>query len=216
MVEERHDMLKKDEPKPDAPPFEGEETKENPEEGETSESKAPVSEQETEENKPEVAEKDYDDEIVTRKELNKLYARAKTAEEKAKKAEAKLVQARKPVSDVDAILEVQKATKGLDEDEVAELQLRAKAMGVPLSDARQNENFKIWRDGRKAKVEKEKALNPSTAQSEVESKKSKSLDQRLKEAKTSEEQAKILNELTYTDAYGTKHQGMNPLKARNY
>ncbi len=211
--QEKHPMLKKDEKKPTVPPFTGEETKENPEEVETSEEETTVSEQETEE-KPEVAEEKYDDEVVTQKELNKVYARMKAAEEKAKKAEARLAK-NQAAPDVDAILEVQSATKGLDAEEVKELQLRSKAMGVPLSDARNNENFKIWREGRKAKVEREKALNPSTTQSEVKEEKPKSIDERLKNASL-EEQEKILNELTFKNSItGYKEKGMNPLKSRN-
>lgn len=217
MVEEKHDMfVKREEPSEVIPFAKGEETKENPGEGETPEEETPketpVSEQETEEKKPEVAE----EKAVTQKELDKVYARMKTAEEKAKKAEAQLAE-KKPVSEVDTILEVQQATKGLKPDEVVELQLRAKANKVSLSEAREDENFKLWQEGRKAKVEKEKALNPSTTQSEVEKKKSMTIDERLKAAKTPEEQEKILNELTYIDPLtGRREKGLNPVKARNY
>jgi len=81
-MDETRPMLKKDEKAPTVPPFEGEETKDNPVEGEPTEEETPVSEQ-AEDKKPEVAEK-FDDEVVTQKELNKVYARMKAAEDKAK------------------------------------------------------------------------------------------------------------------------------------
>ena len=100
--------------------------------------------------------------------------------------------------DVDSILEVQTATRGLDSDEVEELRLRAKALGVPLTEARRDDNFVLWRDARKAKVAKDKALNPSTTQTEKE--KPKTLEERLKNA-TFEEKGKILDEM-----------GLNPMR----
>jgi hypothetical protein len=75
----------------------------------------------------------------------RLYARAKAAEEKAakesaelKKLKEELAKAKLPISDVDAILEVQSATSGFDTDEVAELRLRAGALGTSLSKARED------------------------------------------------------------------------------
>jgi len=209
---ETHNMVeKKEEPKKEIPFAKTEETKENPEEVETPEEETTVSEQEPKEEKPEVVK----EEMVSKKELDKLYARMKSAEEEAKKAKAQLIE-KKPVSETDVILEVQVATKGLTPEAVKELQLRAKANGVSLTEARQDENFKLWQDGRKAKVEKEKALNPSTTQSEVEKKQSKSIDQRLQEATTQEEKAKILDELTYKNPVtGDTIVGANPIKSRN-
>ena len=189
-----------------------EETKENQVEGEPTEVETPVSEQEPEEKKPVVAE----EKMVTQKELDKIFARMKAAEEKAKKAEAKLAES-KPQSDVDAILEVKKATDGLSNDEITELQLRAKANGVSLPEARKDDNFKIWQEGYNAKVEKEKALNPSTNQSEVEIEKKKTIDQRLQEAVTQKDKEKILNELTYKNPItGGTETGMNPIGKKNY
>jgi len=101
--------------------------------------------------------------------------------------------------DVDSILEVQTATKGLDADEVEELRLRAKATGESLTEARKNDNFVLWREAKKAKVAKEKALKPSSTQTE--SSKPKTLEDRLAEAKTFEEKEKILSEV-----------GMNPMQ----
>lgn len=220
MPDERHDMVvKQEEPSNPIPFAKNEETQDNPGEGETPEEapveetpvnpeEAPVSEQVTEENKPETVK----EEMVSKKELDKLYARTKKAEEDAKKAKNQLAE-QKSVSEVDTILEVQKATKGLDADEVAELQLRAKAKEVSLSEAREDENFKLWREGKKAKVEKEKALNPSTAQPGAAPKKPLTTEERLKAAKTLEEEEEILNEATYLNPMtGRSEKGINPLK----
>jgi len=140
----------------------------------------------------------------------RLYARAKAAEEKAAKAveEARLAKeeaakAKIPISDVDAILEVQSATNGLDTDEVAELRLRAGALGTSLSSAREDKNYQLWQRGHREEVSKSKALSPSTNQVEVE--KPKTLEQKLLAAQTFEEKEKILDEY-----------GINPMKARHY
>jgi hypothetical protein len=138
----------------------------------------------------------------------RLYARAKTAEEIAQKAKAEadalkkeLAKAKLPISDVDAILEVQNATSGFDTDEVTELRLRASALGTSLSKAREDKNFQLWQRGQREEVNKSKALAPNTNQGEVD--KPKGLNTRLLEAKTQEEKEKILNEI-----------GMNPLNPR--
>jgi hypothetical protein len=104
--------------------------------------------------------------------LNKqLYMRAKKAEEKAKELE-KMLKTEPPKAQhdtsVDAILEIQRATRGLDEDEVAELRMRAKATGKSLLDARKDENFLLWKEAREAKIEKQKTLEPSSRQSDDE------------------------------------------------
>ncbi len=171
-----------------------EETIENPAEEETAEEETSDSEQETEENKPEVTK---EEKVVTQKELDKLYARMKIAEERAKKAEGKLSKEKSSGEttdeEMDYILEVQKSTRGLDENEVDELRLRAKSKGITLSEARKDDNFVLWQKGYREKVAKEKALNPSTTQTEV--KKPKTVEQRLAEAKTFEEKEKILDEM---------------------
>jgi len=140
-----------------------EETIETKEEEETSETEETSdSEQETEEEKPEVA----DEKKVTQKELDKVYARMKLAEERAKKAEAKL--AEKPTSessDVDAIVEINIATKDLSPEEIAELRFRASVNKTTLSEARKDENFILWQGAHKEKVEKDQTLPPSTKQS---------------------------------------------------
>jgi len=193
----------------------GEETPEKPVEEETTVEETPKEEKDTPP-KPNVKDLSSDEIKALEKQLDARYLRAKEAEKEAKEAKTKLAET-KPVSDVDAILEVKKATDGLSNDEITELQLRAKANGVSLPEARKDDNFKIWQEGYNAKVEKEKALNPSTNQSEVEIEKKKTIDQRLQEAVTQKDKEKILNELTYKNPItGGTETGMNPIGKKNY
>lgn len=172
-----------------------EETNANQEEVETPEEK-PQEEKET--------PKEETKESYTDRE-KRYYARMKESEEIAKKAKAELAKAKEevakaklPISDIDAILEVQSSTRDLDTEEVAELKLRASSLGISLSEARNNKNFGIWQKAHREMVDKEKALAPNTNQGEVE--KPKTLESELKGAKTQEEKEKIL------DKYG-----LNPL-----
>lgn len=98
--------------------------------------------------------------------LNKqLYMRAKKAEEKLKELEGSISRSPKPNLDsVDAILEVQQATAGLDATEIAELKLRANATGKSLSETRKDENYALWQTARREKVAKEQAPEPSSRQ----------------------------------------------------
>ena len=138
----------------------------------------------------------------------RYYARMKESDEIAKKAKADLVKAKEevakaklPISDIDAILEVQSSTRDLDTEEVAELKLRASSLGISLSEARKNPNYNIWQKGHREMVEKEKALAPNTNQGEVDTK--LSLEEEFKTAKTQEEKEKLLNKY-----------GWNPLNPR--
>ncbi len=179
-------------------------TEQNPEVEETPEEKTQV--EETQENPTVEKEtpKEKTKETYTDRE-KRYYARMKESDEIAKKAKSDLAKAKEdvakaklPISDIDAILEVQQATKGLDGEQVAELKLRASAMGIGLLEARNDSNYQLWQKGYNEKVEKAKALNPSTTQSE--SQKPKTLEDKLASAKTFEEKGKIL-----------KEAGMNPL-----
>ncbi len=193
----------------------GEPTPQKPEVEEPAVEEAPKVEKETP-TKPDVRTLSNEEVAEIEGRLDARYEKAKTAEKDAKKAKADLEET-KPVSDVDAILEVQTATKGLDSESVEELQLRAKAKGISLTEARKDDNFKLWQDGRSAKVEKEKALKPSTTQSEAEIQQNKSIDERLEEASTQAEKEAILDELTYMDPItGRREKGLNPVKPRNY
>ncbi len=101
---------------------------------------------------------------------------------------------------VDEVLEITTATKGLTPEAVAELKLRSDATGKSLSEAREDENFVIWHNAYNEKVEKEKALAPSTNQGEVD-KKPLTRDEEFAAAKTQKEKGILL------DKYG-----LNPLK----
>jgi colicin import membrane protein len=185
------------------------ETTENTTEEATEEAVETKEEATTEENTEEEATEEAEDEEDKSSDLEaknrQLFERAKKAEEKLKAMEkAGKVNKEKSTGDnLDYILEVQSATKGLDAEEVEELRLRAKAKDYSLSEARKDENFVLWQKARKEKVAKAKALDPSTKQAEV--KKAKTPEQRLAEAKTLEEQGKILDEL-----------GLNPINQKGY
>ncbi len=96
----------------------------------------------------------------------RLYARLKKEEEARKKAEQALSEAKKQAdpTDVDKILATTRATAGLSDAEIAELKLRADATGKSLLEARNDENYKIWQNAYKRKVEEEQAPSPSTKQ----------------------------------------------------
>lgn len=148
---------------------------ENETKEETQETVAEEETTETEEETQEVEETSSDEEVTSQKKEytdseKRLYARAKRAEEATKKAKAELVESQKPTSEIDAILEVQQATKGLDMAEVAELKLRATANRTSLVDARQNDDFQLWQKAYKEKVAKENIPDPSTKQSKTGSK----------------------------------------------
>jgi len=99
----------------------------------------------------------------------RYYARMKQAENIAKAAREELAKVKRPASfsNIDAILEVQEATKDLSAAEIAELKLRADALKVPLTEARRNENYMLWQKAYKEKVEKENIPLPSTTQGNV-------------------------------------------------
>jgi len=118
----------------------------------------------------------------------RYYARMKESEEIAKTAKAELTKAKEevakaklPISDIDAILEVNRSTNGLDPEEITELRLRATALGTSLSEARNDKNYQLWQKSYREAVEKEKALNPSTRQPEVQ--KEKPLEEKFEEMK---------------------------------
>jgi len=140
-----------------------EETNANPEVEETPVEENPQMETETPNEKTDSPEQYSERE-------KRYYARMKQAESIAKQARDELGRIKKTstvVSDIDAILEVQEATRGLSAPEIAELKLRADALKVPLTEARKNENFALWQKAWKEKVEKENVPLPSTAQGNV-------------------------------------------------
>jgi hypothetical protein len=165
-------------------------TQQNPEEEETPEEENPQSEpEEAPKETPqeeETSEKTEKSEEYTDRE-KRYYERMKASDESAKKAREEAKKAREELSqlkkgsdfsDVDTILEIQTATKGLSPEEVSELKNRASIDGVPLSEARKNENYILWQTAYRAKVAKEKeTLTPSSKQTE--SKKPQTLVERL-------------------------------------
>jgi len=141
---------------------EGETPEKTPEEGE------PINtpeEKKTPKEKTESPKGEYSDRE------KRYYARMKDAEETAKKAKDELAKSKRPVSDIDAILEVQQATKGLSLEEVAELKVRSTATGKSLTESRKDENFVLWQKAYKEKVEKENSALPETKQGEIEKEK---------------------------------------------
>jgi len=142
---------------------EEEKTQQNPEEEETPEEPEEGSEQtpKVEKETPKKETKDQDEPTDREK---RLYARMKKAEEEAKAAKEELQKA-KPNIDVDAILEIQEAIKGLDSTEVAELKNRAKILNKPLSEARKDENFVLWQKAHQEKVAQDNIPEPTTKQS---------------------------------------------------
>jgi len=142
-----------------------EETKENPVE-ETAVEETPKPNPPEEKETPEIKTEEPKEEYTDRE--KRYYARMKKAEEDAKAAKAELIKSKAPISEIDAILEVQSATKELDPQEIAELKLRATAGKMSLSEARKDPNYLLWQDAYRAKVEKELSEKPSTLQPEVE------------------------------------------------
>jgi len=185
-----------------------EETKENPVEEETTE-ETPA-EEEPEEKPQEETETPVQktEETYTERE-KRTYARMKKAEDEAKQAKADLMKvkddlakAKIPISDVDAILEVQIATDSLDTDEVAELKFRASSLGTKLSDARQDKNFLLWQKAHREEVEKLNAAKPTTVQ--VEEQKPKSVFDQAKELHSSNIRQDFAN-LKEKEAFLEKH-----------
>jgi hypothetical protein len=135
-------------------------------------SQNPVEEETTvEEPQPEevVTPKENDSPEQYSEREKRYYARMKQAENIAKAAREELSKVKRPasLSNIDAILEVQEATKDLSAVEIAELKLRADALKVPLTEARRNENYMLWQKAYKEKVEKENIPLPSTTQGNV-------------------------------------------------
>ena len=175
-----------------------EETNENPGEEETPVEEPQTEPEETPEETPqeESVPQETDKPKYTDRE-KQYYARMKKAEDDAKKLKVDLEKAKKAptpdMSDIDVVLEVQQATKGLSTEEVVELKARALILDVPLSEARKDVNFTLWQSAWKEKVEKQKqALTPSNKQAEQE--KPKTLVEKLRAAKTIEEKEKLLTE----------------------
>ena len=136
-----------------------EETNENLEEEET-----PIEEPQKEEMETPKEKTDSPEQYSERE--KRYYARMKQAEAIAKQAREDLAKTKKPSYEggIDAIIEVQEATRGLSTAEIEELKLRADVLRTSLSDARKNENYVLWQKAYKEKVDKENVPLPSTTQ----------------------------------------------------
>jgi hypothetical protein len=106
---------------------------------------------------------------VTKKDLDAVFGRIERMEKDIKKSiESKNITTSSGDVDLDRILEVKSATEGLDTREIQTLRLISKQKKVPLNQARQDDDFVLWQDGYKKKVELENVKNniptPSTTQ----------------------------------------------------
>jgi hypothetical protein len=106
-----------------------------------------------------------------------LFERAKKAEAEVKAYKAEIEKLNKSHSpdkslDVEDYIDISASLEGLDQKEKERLAREHKLTGRPLSEIRKDEDFALWQSAYRAKVEKEKTLNPSTRPSEVQREKS--------------------------------------------
>jgi hypothetical protein len=99
--------------------------------------------------------------------------------------------------EVDDFINISASLEGLDQQEKSYLAEQHKLTGLPLSEIRNGENFLLWQNGYKLKVEKERALKPKGAQADE--KRPQTVNERLSAVSTSKnykanlaEQEKIL------------------------
>jgi hypothetical protein len=76
------------------------------------------------------------------------------------------------VLNVEDYIDISASLDGLDQKEKEKLAREHKLTGRPLSELRHDEDFVLWQTGHREKVEKEKALNPSSRQPDVPQEKS--------------------------------------------
>lgn len=115
-----------------------------------------------------------------------LFERAKTAEKKAKDAQDEVERLKKvPKTDstlnVEDYIDISASLEGLDKREKEKLASEHKLTGKSLTEIRSSEDFILWQTAYREKVAKEKALNPSTRQTEAE--KPKALEDKFEELK---------------------------------
>lgn len=119
--------------------------------------------------------KEQGDKTIPYARFKEVNEEKKTLQEKLKKLEQESSKKKKPKvhvspedEDVSKVIEIQRAVKNLEDDEIEELKLRAKAKGVSLSECRKDENFNVWLKAKRQKVkEQSKDLKPSTKQTSV-------------------------------------------------
>jgi len=111
------------------------------------------------------------------KELNDLQKKAQRSGEK-------------PTTDVDEFIEISASLEGLDRAQKEYLARQHKLTGESITELKDGEDWQIWNEGYQAKVEKEKALKPSSKQADENT--PKGLTDRLAEAKTITEKEELL------------------------
>lgn len=126
----------------------------------------------------------------------KLYARLKEQEAVAKKSKEEATSSRANL-DVDKFIEYSEGLEGLDSREKSRLLQEHKLTGKSLNELRQDEDFKLWQDSYRAKVEREKTPPPSTTQDNPELE--KSWAEKLQEASISEKEKMLAEKGLYKD-----------------
>lgn len=112
-----------------------------------------------------------------------LFERTKKAEAEARTLKVQLEKEKKvdKTLNVDDYIDISASLEGLDQREKTKLAQEHKLTGKSLTEIRESEDFQFWQQAYRQKVEKEKALNPSTRQTDTP--KEKLLEDRLEEAK---------------------------------
>ena len=141
-----------------------EETLENPVEEttvpETKEEQTPVEDQETSP-KPEASK----DGTGTDEKNKRLYARLKKAEAKIKEFESTEPKEEAPQQTVEELADVVNIFQGLDKKERSRLIQEKKMTGKSYEEVLSSDDYSLWQTAYKKKMEKDKALAPSTRQS---------------------------------------------------
>jgi len=154
-----------------------EETIENPEEEETSE----TTEEKPQEEKQEISEKPEKTSEELEETNKRLYARMKKAEEEAKSAKEELekLKREKPSetpSDIFGLAKTVSALRDYSPQELGDIEMIAKAKGLPPEEAAKTEEAKLLIAARRAKVAKEqKVPEPSSRTIKVENKEIKDM-----------------------------------------
>jgi len=121
----------------------------------------------------------------------KAEAERKALEEKLNKLQQSDVKAKG--LDIGDYIDISASLEGLDQREKEYLAKEHKLTGKPLSEIRQDEDFKLWQSAYKQKVEKEvRAMAPTSTQTESE--RPTTLTEKLASARTIAEKQKILEE----------------------
>ena len=134
------------------------------------------------------------------------YERFKEVNEKVQSLETKLKSMEQPNKqlDVEDYIDISASLEGLDQREKEKLARESKLTGRPLKEIREDEDFKLWQQAYQVKKSKEKALEPSTTQTESE--KPKSLADKLRGASLEEKEKILLEQGLYRNPRGNPHR----------